>query len=600
MDTQQPGVAAPPAVLPAQLPAGMETQRSAGDSTAPPRRKSIFARTGQVVLLLLLAAIVVLTVYGLFRLIRPHWEAVLFYTYLLCGLFVCVVGYFSFRKMLKAQQRPSDEIADALNKARSQKTLSRIRRSIANLLEWLSAVFVWPVLLVWGARIGKAVGSRVRDAVAYSRANGWQPQMALYTATLLLAAVILSREGQAGGYDVALIYAGAITVLVRNLRYAVDETSLPERLRLEARYPYVAFIVVLLCDLTSLVLAAATMISRDDPAQVGLISMQEAVKGLFTFRNLIDPSAITQLSLRQVAVSVAGLIFYVALIGTAIRFKEFRRTDQDYASLAIINCHLAHFDVAADYLRKVVNQSKESAIAGVVASLGVNQIATAAANVKAFRQYQNEPALEPDAHQVMLECCMIFPIPRHVALEVVRRAIAAGVPDGMLQDSIGLLALAAKVQNDELAGLLANRVSDYPITCAAVAIVGERYAEARLLLESAKPASALDEIVRLTMLLRAQVSDPATDLNEDGKTCRLWAERDLPTIKSLVDDLTDGRERVVLYAQLSFAQFASHHLAPEREQEIRYLCSSLKAKAVGDPLALTAMRAQDVRMAALG
>jgi hypothetical protein len=153
----------------------------------------------------------------------------------------------------------------------------------------------------------------------------------------------------------------------------------------------------------------------------------------------------------------------------------------------------------------------------------------------------------------------------------------------MLQDSIGLLALAAKVQNDELAGLLANRVSDYPITCAAVAIVGERYAEARLLLESAKPASALDEIVRLTMLLRAQVSDPATDLNEDGKTCRLWAERDLPTIKSLVDDLTDGRERVVLYAQLSFAQFASHHLAPEREQEIR-MYAWRRSGSVADPV----------------
>src|SRR5262249_9963820 len=225
-------ISSPPLVV--EQPTCAETRDVVEERASGRKTPTFFVWVGRSVIALLAIAVVALMAYAAYRLIAPRWSAVLFYLYFTTGVFAMVFGLVRFTRQLKAEKQPRDVLLDSVNKARSQKPLSRVRLGLYQILDIVGGVAVWPVGIALGMAAARAgIGARANDFANYLKLQTWEAQLAIYTATCIATAVAVTKfAGTEKGYGVAFIYLAAISVLVRGMKYAIDEAGLPQRLRL--------------------------------------------------------------------------------------------------------------------------------------------------------------------------------------------------------------------------------------------------------------------------------------------------------------------------------------------------------------------------------
>jgi hypothetical protein len=236
----------------------------------------------------------------------------------------------------------------------------------------------------------------------------WQLQTtehlhAAYAAAFIGAIYALSLAGVAGnGYGRAFMFTAAASVLFRHIRYAVEIEGLPVRLRRVAASPYFTFLAIVLCDLSSLVLAFTLLTTGLPPAQIKLEDVATTASGLFSFRELGRLLFGAQLSARQIAVAMAGLVFYLGLLRILLRFKDFARTDDDYNWLASNNNMLGKFTTAMHFIRNIKARTKEAEYSYMVSLLGVNQVEAAVDRAEAVLQHLDEVSEKNRVSQVLI------------------------------------------------------------------------------------------------------------------------------------------------------------------------------------------------------
>jgi hypothetical protein len=560
---------------------------------------------GRLLTGVLIVALVGLTLYAAYRYLVPVWPAVVYYIYITLGLLIQSYGTIILLRRLKQPDQAKDILLFSLSKAgRVLSAISRLREAVASITIGLSAVFVWPVDVAKGAVF--SLKRKGKDSGVYDFLINWQMQTsehlhAAYTAAFIGAIYTLNLAGVAdNSYGRAFMFTAAASVLLRHIRYAVEIVGLPVRLRRVAASPYVTFLVIVLCDLSSLVLAFTLLTTGLPPAQITLENFATTASGLFSFSELKRLLVGTQLSARQIAVAMAGLIFYLGLLRILLRFNEFARTDDDYIWLAGNNNFLGKFTTALRFLTNVKATTKEVEYEYMVSLIGVNQVEAATDRTKRVLHHFGEDPNKNRISQVLLEACAVYPIPRHIILTLIERGISEQIQDAILQNSISLLGANSDWLCASAERLITEQKGQYPLTHAALAIAEGCYAEARELLMRAVPGSELDEVVRLGMLLRASVLDPSTTEDEDLRAYDQWVQSDLRTIRDLLPALCHPWEKTIAFAQLAFARLVSTIVGHDREQEIAFLSDRIKEEVKGNPLAELAVKSIEIRLASLG
>jgi len=376
-----------------------------------------------------------------------------------------------------------------------------------------------------------------------------------------------------------------VHLISRHVLYAVGLTSLPSRVRTAMGSPYASFVLVLACDYLALILALNGVINWKEGALASRADLWQTAKELFTSEKLKGMLSGREPSLVEVLVGSSGLLYYATVFGTVLRFKDFKRTDEDYRSLAQMSCILGHFNEALRLLQNVKTPTREANTLRAVAYLGVDQFERAYQTVKETLRANGK---DPSADQIFSalgDALVSVAFPRDRFIAFVKNALKLSIADGRL-----IAALEQEQVDQAAAEDLLHVVEEtalqsrFPLSHALLLQEVGRLVESRAALEKAKPSNPLEEIIRACLVLYAGIRDPATSLSQDAAYFEQWSERYSVAVSGAIARVTDSDERLIAWSQMFSVAITGEKLKSHRAQSWSYLADEVKRAIAADPL----------------
>lgn len=513
----------------------------------------------------------------------PHWAGIVFYSYLIFGGLLLGFGQLSLAKSLHAKGF-REFFVDSLVKAAAEKSLlSTARNAAISILSFLGAIPIWPFGLVSYLKpeIKKTLGKgrTFVNTFAVQSIEHYAAMFSLLSIALIYAGEYAGLRGHGYGIRFALIIT--LSVAIRDTVYAIQPGGLPAKLRRVSASPYLLFLSIIFMDFLSLA-GGFALVKAGSAHAVTLQSLLATGKELYQGKDLLEILYGHHLSLMELTIGSAGLVFYGALLGIVLHMKEFKRQDEDYLWLSQIYNALGDFNKAIKYNNQIKGRTPEVESVQLVSLLGVNQIDKARQKAAHLATNGMPPTL------VMLETAALSPIPAQVTVSLFAKALEEKMPDVFLQDGGVVLTQSDPEIIGRLAPIIDPHKADYPLTYAQLLLdQGDPEAALRVL---NTPMSGFAEIVRLIKRLTASITE-----KEDPQVFEQWAETSLAKIQDLILALTTPWEKLMALGQLNAALFIAEKLGQHKVQEISYLMDELKVQMANDPTLATSLKAMEIR-----
>ncbi len=530
--------------------------------------------------------------------ILPRWAMILFYLYFLIGIVFYILSSIIFFKDLSKSKSIKDELLGSIAKVfDKKKIISQFRSFISTTFTLIELAILWPIEIIIGLIIGqKRQIKSPKDAMLYNSIELKDPYHSIFAFSIIIIIYILGQLGLNGqGYGQILIIIFGLSVVSRHIHYTFEIEGLPTRLRRTSTNPYLIFVMIILFDFLSLILSCVLIVSGYNIKLISLVDLETTSSILFRFREYFRFVSGEKLIINEVLVSIFGLFFYLALLRILLRFKEFKKQDVDYHWLANKQNMLGNFSNALRILKNIKTKTIVTELYSIIGLIGVNELEQAEERAKSFIIQKGDNPDKNKVFQVLIDACVIDPIPKNIVLSVLKRAIEQKVDDVRIQDAVGLFSLS----NEEYVSVLHDRLSpikaEYPLAFANLNINMGNYLEAQNTLASATPGTELEEIVRLTMNARATLSNNDTNEDEDSIFLNDWLKINMPVIKNLLTNLDNAWEKAIIFGQLLFIRHVVTSMAEEWEQELIYILDQIKSQVDGNQVAETMVKSMELR-----
>ena len=536
---------------------------------------------GRVLVVVVVLGLLLLAGYAVYRYLLPNWVPILFYAYAGLGLVLWIAG---IAKKISDSGKSGNFKDDLLNVLRTvtQKTdltarLTRLRDGAAVIAREIASGILWPVdTLSTLALMKKNPGVSLTEIGVRQNLRLSEHYYSLFS--LAAALVVFGLEfrdvdlGKYGAIALSLVLASAA---LRHARYSIQSTPLPAVLRRVSANPYLAFLIIIAADFSTLVLTLTALSAPGKPSSVTLNDLRGTANQLLQAQEPLKLLRGTRLTGHQVIVGIVGLLFYLALLKTLTEFKEFKRKDEDNIWLASAANVLGNFAVALRYLRKLESWNVAARAAEIVALIGVNEIDKAEQKVRQFLELSHKDTSPEQIFAIMWQAYLVAPVPEDPLVAVFQHAVNWNVRDAMVQDVMGGIEGNRHLQERALE--VFSAVKDrYPLTIARLlAVSGQRTAALEILKQAQFPV-LLDEVIGLVSQLALTVADPDTTLETDAQSFRDWAPSAVPRIRELMKVAGQPWERIEAYQQVMAVLVVARKLAPDKVEELTFLCDSFK------------------------
>lgn len=533
--------------------------------------------------------ILALVGYGAYVYLLPRWIPIVFYLYAAMALVVLALG---IRSNLTQSSNPTTIDANLRMVTEASRTMSwktrlnYLRERIVSGVSLIGNTPIWPVPMAMGMinalrQPGRTMPSR--ELFARLSTSLIQNYMSAYSLAVVVGVVLLEMHtGRTSPYETIILYALLISTSIRHFAYSIATVSLPASLRRAVSMPYLAFIVIILTDFSILVLVLTVVGTPNVPGRLSFNTLHETSNALLAAQEPLKLVRGVALTFHQLLTGFVGLFFYLALMKTLWDFREFKRQDEDFVSMAGIANEMGNFSAALQHLQKVRSWNGEGRMVKLVALLGVNRVDLAEREAELFLEDRQLRKTPNTVFEAIWGVCSLTPLSDEVKLEIIERAIKFKVNDFYL-----ILAALGMTENKELNArfhdLLSSVAADYPLTLACLCLNAGNLEECNNLLSTVPLSSPNVEIPQRVLSMKAMLMNPETGTEEDTKNFREWAKQNLPRIREMAVGITDPNELffAILYV-ISILPFAGL-LASERVQELKFLISSLKSNAKLQP-----------------
>jgi len=550
---------------------------------------SAMKRFSQILATCACILLLVLVGYAFFKYLVPHWVALIFYCYVIVGVFVLSFGTIrisaSSRRAKTAQEQLYESLRTVFSKTDIMTRVRSARDLIAALASALAGAIIWPVDTWFGFRLGREAGDKALSAeyLALNKSTGVsQHSYSLFALAITVVTFGLTYRGvRLEIYGPLTLYMMLCNVMLRHLQYFSGTTSLPAILRRTNANPYLLFLLILAADYLTLLL---TLTALGHSGSLSTVTLQE-LRG--TSREMLNAKDPLMAILRgqvpgfhRLLVTTAGLGFGLAITKAIFDFKECQRQDEDYAWLAAVDIRLGNFASALRHLGNLTSFNQLSQTLEMVAQLGVNEIAEA----EKVSWELIETAKAEQSKEVMFcslyQCCVQAPIPETVHTGLIRRAIELQIEDVLLQDTLSILA-SVPSEWPAVNDILSKQQDTYPLSFARLLFLEGKWADCFRQADSAARPAPLDEIVRLNLLLCSKLSETATD-DEAAQVLEDYAALLTPKIRELAKANGKLWERMLLFEEIERTLVLARAAKSSRVQELDHLADVVKAGTSGD------------------
>jgi hypothetical protein len=540
---------------------------------------------GRTLAALIVVGLLIFVVHLVHVYLIPHWAAILFYVYLIFGLLLMASGQLFLSKSIAHSGGFRELFIQSFAKAgAAQSLLSTIRNLASGIIVFLSGILIWPI--GFGAYLKPEIRKVMGSGRIYVNTVALQSIEHHGAFFCLLSIALVYLGGYAGlkghGYGIKFAFIITISVVLRDMVYSLQVGGLPAKLRRVSTSPYLVFVAIMLMDFLSLA-GGFALIKAGDAHSVTLQQVIVTSKELYQGKDLMEILYGRHLSLIELTIGSAGLVFYGALLGIVLHLKEFQRRDEDFLWLASQYNALGNFNKAIKYSNQIKARTPEAEAVQLISLLGVNQLDKARQKAAQLSTEGTPPTL------TMLETAALSPVPLTVTISLFTLALSEKMGDVLLQDSVTILVETYPGITGKLAEIIAPHKTEYPLTYAELLLDAGQAKAALQMLES--PMTGLAEMLRLVKQLRAFILE-----NEEPPVFEQWAETNLPRVRTLIGALTAPWEKLIAVGQLTVVLFIAERLGKERVEEISYLLDELKSQVSIDPQLATGVKALEIRL----
>lgn len=449
----------------------------------------------------------------------------------------------------------------------------------------------WPAFLVVlllsqrSVRKAQGAGGREREMVTHVRSL-CEPVYAIVPLIEIgICYALVDLQPRQLGYARAVVSILCVAILVRLVQHLQKEGGLLAGLRAIPGSPLVRFIVILFANYVALVLGISACVTWMKQPHVSAETIRKvaiSLTSLADVKNRIVPGpasvklhALEAMSFNDVLLSVATLLFYFVLLRSILRFKEFARKDDDYASIAHILTTRGRYQEALGQLQKIRVMSATHESYKIGPNLGLGRIDRAYAMAERWLQSQDDSlTVSPEAvySALIMTAIANYSLPTKSMIAMLEGAQKSKCVDSMMASAVMALASLDQLTPAECRmAFTAGTETQYPLTHAMILVCEENHSEALEMLDHSTSTVPSDQLMKMTYLLLFGMPAKIQQGEDPGQLAKDWIAANFDHYRALCDLCVENwNEEIVLGLVAPMCSLpAAVSLLAERFQELR-------------------------------
>jgi len=421
----------------------------------------------------------------------------------------------------------------------------------AGVMTAIGALVAWPIVV----NVGFLMVNRKTDTELAARLALRPADLRVAVYNLCLLILILGLAWLRLGPDpLLLVYVELIVIatVARHLSYLVG--PLLSRLRRSRIDPRTYFFAIAASDIATFVLGISALFESGQRLHPTIHDVGHAALDLLTFNNIVD---LANQSIGHAPIIVISLLVYAVILKSLATYSEFTRTDDDILNVASAFAVLGDFRRARGWLAKERGRTNSSFLWRSIIEVGMRDFAK---GLDFGRQYRRAIGEDDDLNATLVQtwgATLVVALDATVRLQFMEQEIqwhAADITIALqIDQTLGLSLIPAE---DLVSKVLPKLDKDhYPIARAILLIHGDEFDESQKLLDSARPGSEIEEVLRILLLgeleaVRLVAGDSKPD--QVKQFLEEWHKRQFPTVKELSLPLRAPWRSSALYSVAGF------------------------------------------------
>jgi tetratricopeptide (TPR) repeat protein len=443
-----------------------------------------------------------------------------------------------------------------------------------------------------------AIGGRQREMATYVRSY-CEPIYAIVSLVEIgFCYALVDLQQRQLGYARALVSIFCVGVLIRLVQYLQLEGGLLAGLRAIPGSPMARFIIILFASYLALVLGISATVTWTQQPHVSAETMKKiaiSLTSLADVKNRIVPGplsvklhALTTMSFNDVLLSVSTLLFYFVLFKSIIRFKDFGRKDEDYASVAQILVTRGKYQEALQELQKIGNITSQQEFLKAAPNLALGKIDRAYALTERWIQGREdtETVTPENVYSLLfLTGFTNYSLPAEAMVELFRAAQKDKCQDSSLAASVMGAALLGQISTaDCRLAFPAGTEDTYPISHAAILIAEGKPEEALEMFKRSTSQTPADQVMKMSYVFIYGLPGEVKAGRKAADVAAEWLANNLEHYRALCDACTENWNEELVLGLVAPMCTLSSELAPlpERFKELRTeIAQRIRAKPGG-------------------
>jgi tetratricopeptide (TPR) repeat protein len=528
--------------------------------------------------------LVALVGYGIWWAFYYYWISIIFGIYCFFGvsiILVCLAGQ-RFLNRAGTPQGQSMIPYRIANSLRSDSFFQRFRTGLGYFLNIAcTGLLPWETLLgaVKNGWQNRKQMHNISNVLANERLHPTIVTKHLMTLIIVSAlygiSYLLTVPNDFGKVFLLLMVLG---VLLKSISYSVNPVTLTANLRQSLGIPYLNYLVIAIILLATFILSlAGGLYGVPNVTWEGLVALSidmhrfQKIYGIFT-------GEIAELS--SYFITLAGFIFYTSVLGTVIKYREFIKTEEDYAKIAQSFLFLGKFNDALLYLDKIKTKDQNSLMFRAVAYIGVNQIQKAIETHDKAQSFAEKEFDNDMTYALLISTANIYPLPNIYVAHIFQYWLETKTTSSLFVLLSDFLMANKKLNLADYKKVLikTGTLERNKLAHVQVLLFEEKFQEAFDLLKTLPEYQGLDKLLIkfYSLVALTTTSQSKEDLSQKIEQ---WMEEELRMFADIVINLGSDEEKILglsLFFQIKmiFTDLAAVEL--EKNEELNYIIKEIK------------------------
>jgi len=397
--------------------------------------------------------------------IKNNFSIVVFYTYLTIGLLINGGGIIALIIGLATERTILNENVENNQKLLLKKSLIYyVRQYLSSFLALLYSTVHWFAIIVKSFkdsiqnRNTPNIKSTKNDlhAISLMVFDVW---FSIYALLSIFIVLILNNE-----YTNISIQIIFIAIILRHFNYIIEIDALPTRLRRALINPYVSYIIILIFDLLSLLVASTYFLNNT--ILVNYNMYYHSLVKLFGYKDLLGYMNGVKFIFNDYLIFTAGFMLYMSLLKMLFSFKKFEKVDEDYTWVAQRQVQIGKYTKALDTINRVKGFTEVDYLIKIATLLGTNNLNGAIDLSKDYNKIFHHIKRNTinDIFRTLMDVSISFDMGDRVHLSIITYGLNDNVNDCLLFDLSSVVILSSETLRNGIMPIIANQKNKYKIT----------------------------------------------------------------------------------------------------------------------------------------